>query len=63
MTTDSELAARESKGRKRSLDKDLRKIERRETATRTVAVSLLAPGLALAFLALSAALASLFLPL
>ena len=59
MRTDSELAEREGKGRKRSLDKDLRKIERLETATRTVAVSLLAPGLALAFLALSAALASL----
>ncbi|MGE0766332.1 MAG: inorganic phosphate transporter [Hyphomicrobiaceae bacterium] len=59
MSTGSELVEHEELSRKRSLDKDLKKIERLETATRSVAKSLLAPGLALVFLAFSAALASL----
>jgi PiT family inorganic phosphate transporter len=59
VSTGSELAEPAEAIRKRSLDKDLQKIERLETATRSVARSLLAPGLALVFLALSAALAGL----
>lgn len=54
---DAGLAERDEAARKRSLDKDLQKIERLETATRSVAKSLFAPGLALVFLVLSAALA------
>jgi len=59
VSTDSEQVDREEDGRKRSLDKDLQKIERLETATRSVSRSLFAPGLAIAFLGLSAVLATL----
>jgi len=59
VSIEGKLAEREGKSRKRSLDKDLQKIEHLETATRSVSMSLLAPGLALAFLGLSAVLASL----
>ncbi len=59
MNVDGTLkSATEVAGRKAALDKDLKKIERMETASRTVARPLLAPGLAIAFLALSAAFAS-----
>lgn len=44
--------------RKASLDKDLRKIARMEEATRSVSYGLLAPGLALLFLAFAGALAA-----
>ena len=47
------------KQRKHSLDKDLRKIEQLETATRSVSRGLFGPGMALIFLILSAGLASL----
>lgn len=57
MSLETELAEHDAASRKRSLDKDLQKIERLETATRSIAKSLFAPGLALVFLALSAALA------
>ncbi|MEZ5815634.1 MAG: anion permease [Hyphomicrobiaceae bacterium] len=59
MSRETDLVDGHDGVRKRSLDKDLQKIERLETATRSVAKSLLAPGLALVFLALSAALAGL----
>lgn len=59
MSTGSELAVEKSAALKSSLDKDLRKIERLETATRSVAKAFFAPGLALVFLAFAAALAGL----
>lgn len=59
MSTGAKLAERNDAVRKHSLDKDLKKIERLETATRSIAKSLFAPGLALVFLAFSAALAAL----
>jgi PiT family inorganic phosphate transporter len=55
---DSEPVERDGGVLKRSLDKDLKKIETLETATRSLGQSLFAPGLALVFLALSGALAA-----
>jgi PiT family inorganic phosphate transporter len=53
MTIDSDTDRRAAQLRKTSLDKDLRKIERVEQATRSLSLRLLTPGLALIFLALA----------
>ena len=60
MTTRDEdaLAARKAAIRKTSLDKDLRKIERLEDATRFVSRNRSAVGIALLFLAIAGVLAS-----
>ncbi|MEZ5909446.1 MAG: anion permease [Hyphomicrobiaceae bacterium] len=58
MSTETGQAPRAAERlRKVSLDKDLHKLERVEEATRSLSRSLLAPGLALAFLAVSAVVA------
>lgn len=54
MSTTGEKAPKPARLKKQSLDKDLRKIERLEDATRLLSRNLLAPGLALVFLVLSA---------
>ncbi|MFV0295142.1 MAG: inorganic phosphate transporter [Hyphomicrobiaceae bacterium] len=55
MAIDSETQSKTAQvAPKRSLDKDLRKIGRLETATRSLSRSLMGPSLAIAFLALSA---------
>ncbi len=53
-TQTSDVQAGKKRASKASLDKDLKKITKLETATRSVSRRLIAPGLSLAFLALSA---------